>query len=283
MSCFQLVRVFMLSAQIFYITSSAVAIKSNVRGCIFSRLMSLHSGVHLLSIEMGTKGAIWRCALFQKGDCTNVFAKNPLIWPHPTICFPSPTPWPADCLCSLGQREILLLSMRVLLFVCFLKENLIYSRPWAANGLWSRQLSWQGGLQGDGRGNEKVNPWLWFQTGGGGRLRASAKLLKPRAKEPAALMDSVPLCACILSHTLCLQRQVLKEVIGGWEECNQKYLKARIVAFCQLTAVIVWHNWLWWWIVPPTDIFTAGSGGRVWQPPFVLSCSGFSQIQFKNG
>lgn len=37
--------------------------------------------------------------------------------------------------------------------------------------------------------NEKVKPWLWFQTGGRGRLRLSVKLLELRAKEPAVLMD----------------------------------------------------------------------------------------------
>ena len=126
MSCFHLVKVFMLSAQIFYIMSSAVAIKSNVRGCTFSGLMSLHSGVHLLSIKMGTKGAMWGCALFQKSDCTNAFAKAPLIWPPshhllPLSPCPGLSPWPADYLCSLGQRGILLLSTCILPFF-FLKK-----------------------------------------------------------------------------------------------------------------------------------------------------------------
>lgn len=78
MSCFQLVKVFMLSAQICYIMSSAAAIKSNVRGCVFSRLMSKHWGVHSPSIKLGTKGAIMKvCSLPKEWLHQRIRQKSP--------------------------------------------------------------------------------------------------------------------------------------------------------------------------------------------------------------
>lgn len=80
---------------------------------------------------------------------------------------------------------------------------------------------------------------------------------------------------------LCVFRLVLNKVIGGWKECNQKYLKS-LIAFCQLNAIIVWHNWLWWWNVPPT-VFYILEQPMCLTGHFVIFYRGFNQIQCNNG
>ena len=106
-----------------------------------------------------------------------------LPWSFSVTSWLSVQPW--------TKRDFAAINVHPPIF--FFKENLIYSRLWAANSPWGRQLSWQDGLGG---GNEKVNPWLWFQTGGGGRLRVSAKLLKTEsegARSPNGLCTIVRL------------------------------------------------------------------------------------------